>query len=128
MPINARASFQFGCSLPSLLVFKFCSENINRSRRGSTMKRILLCSLAISTVFALTVSNADAAARKHHPYYGKALKTKAQHQRYVRLAADGDFIDRDGWRHGHSWDNSCFRTLDYLPYSSACSGAAGGGF
>ena len=92
------------------------------------MKRILICSVAASAVLAMAVSNADAAKRKHHPkghYYAKTWMTKTQHQRYVRLAADGVLIDRDGWRKWHSWDNTCFRTLDYLPSASACSGAAG---
>jgi hypothetical protein len=89
------------------------------------MKRILLCSVAASAVLAMAASNADAASRKHHPkghYYGKAWTTKAHHQRYVRVAADGVLIDRDGWRNVHSWDNTCFRTLDYLHSDSACSG------
>ena len=95
------------------------------------MKRLLFCSLAASAAFAMTVSNADAAARQHHPKghrYAKTSTTKAQRQQYVRLAADGVAIDRDGWRHWQSWDNTCFRTLDYLPSTSACSGGGGGGY
>jgi hypothetical protein len=91
------------------------------------MKRIIFCSLAASAIFAMAMSNADAAGRKQHPaglYDGKAWPT-ADH---VRRSIDGDLIDRDGWRHGKSWDNTCFRTLDYLSYSSACSGSGGGGF
>jgi hypothetical protein len=32
-------------------------------------------------------------------------------------------IDSRGWRLWNgNWDNTCFRTLDYLPSMSACSG------
>ena len=91
------------------------------------MKRILFCSVAASAVFAMAVSNADAATRKHHPkghYYGKTWRTEANYQRqpYVRVAVDGVRIDRDGWRYWKSWDNTCFRTLDYLSSHSACTG------
>jgi len=89
------------------------------------MKRILFCSLAASAAFA-----ADAASRKHHPkghYYSKSWRSGPhyQHRPYVRVAADGVLVDRDGWRQVHSWDNTCFRTLDYLHSDSACGGAAG---
>ena len=36
-------------------------------------------------------------------------------------------IDSQGWRfHNGEWDNTCFRTLDYLSSMSSCSGGAGG--
>jgi hypothetical protein len=36
-------------------------------------------------------------------------------------------VDQQGWRFWNgSWDNTCFRTLNYLDSASACSGAAGG--
>ena len=36
-------------------------------------------------------------------------------------------IDGQGWRLWNgNWDNTCFRTLDYLSSSSACSGGGGG--
>jgi len=35
----------------------------------------------------------------------------------------GSTIDSQGWRLWNgNWDNTCFRTLDYLPSMSACSG------
>jgi predicted phage gp36 major capsid-like protein len=89
------------------------------------MKRMLFCSVAASAVFAMAVSNADAAARKHHPKghsYAKTWTTKPHHQQYVRVAVDGVAIDRDGWRYWKSWDNTCFRTLDHLSSHSACTG------
>ena len=48
--------------------------------------------------------------------------------RLVGLPANrnGDVVDRQGWRLlDGNWENTCFRTLDYLPSESACSGAAG---
>ena len=101
---------------------------INGSQRGSTMKRIIFCSLA-SAIFAMAIGNADAAARKHHPsghYDGKTWSTEAHQRPSVRRSVDGDLIDRDGWRHGKSWDNTCFRTLDYLSSMSACTGGGAG--
>ena len=93
------------------------------------MKRIMFCSLAVSAIFAMAISNADAQKRRPAGLYdGSAWSAETDRRHYVRRSVDGDFIDRDGWRHGHSWDNTCFRTLDYLSYSSACSGTAGGGF
>jgi hypothetical protein len=50
------------------------------------MKRILFCSLAASAIFAMAISNADAAARKHHPtgHYGaKAAKLRTQATRQL---------------------------------------------
>jgi hypothetical protein len=36
---------------------------------------------------------------------------------------NGDVIDSQGWRfHDGNWDNTCFRTLDYLSSMSACTG------
>jgi hypothetical protein len=87
------------------------------------MKSIISWALATSTIFAVAVNSADAASRKHPSgkWYAKAAPTKT----YVRRSADGHLIDRDGWRQWHSWDNTCFRTLDYLPNEAACSGSAG---
>jgi hypothetical protein len=101
------------------------------------MKRILFYSLAASAVCAMVMSSADAATRKHHPagHYKTAaakLKTVSSHQLLVgepaqtsvgrSIAGEGS-IDRDGWRHADgNWDNTCFRTLSYLPSASACSG------
>src|ERR1700687_5230632 len=97
------------------------------------MKRILFYSLAASAVFAVAVSSADAATRKHHPkghYSGKTWRNGGHHRYsvdeprrpFVRVAVDGVRIDRDGWRYWKSWDNTCFRTLDYLSSHSACTG------
>jgi hypothetical protein len=100
------------------------------------MKRLLLCSLAASAVFAMAVSNADASSQKHHKghYYGK---TWAHHHgdRWGRSqggyeqgwgrrrSIDGDLIDSAGWRlRNGNWDNTCFRTLDYLSSMSSCTG------
>lgn len=40
----------------------------------------------------------------------------------LRRNAEGDYIDRDGWRYrtGIGWDNTCLN-LDYLPSAYACS-------
>ena len=45
----------------------------------------------------------------------------AQAQTHVNRS--GDVIDSQGWRLSNgNWDNTCFRTLDYLSSMSACSG------
>jgi hypothetical protein len=45
----------------------------------------------------------------------------AQAQPHVNRS--GDVIDSQGWRLSDgNWDNTCFRTLEYLPSMSACSG------
>ena len=100
------------------------------------MKRILFYSLAASAVCATAMSNADAATRKHHPtghYAAVAAKLKTVANRQLLAseppqagtgrAIGGDPIDRDGWRLSNgNWDNTCFRTLNYLSSTSACSG------
>ena len=93
------------------------------------MKRIIFCLLTASAVFAVAMSNADAATRKHHPkgyHAGKTQTAKPHYQQYVRRSVDGVLIDSEGWRYWKSWDNTCFRTLDYLSSESACSGGVGG--
>jgi hypothetical protein len=41
----------------------------------------------------------------------------------VRRSPDGALIDSQGWRFWNGqWDNTCFRTLDHLSSSAACSG------
>jgi Spy/CpxP family protein refolding chaperone len=47
-------------------------------------------------------------------------------QAQTAVNRNGDVIDSQGWRlHDGNWDNTCFRTLDYLPSMSACSGSGG---
>jgi len=87
------------------------------------MKSIICLALAGSAIFALAISSADAASRKHPS--GKWYATAAPTETYVRRSGDGHLIDRDGWRQWHSWDNTCFRTLDYLANATACSGSGG---
>jgi hypothetical protein len=92
------------------------------------MKQILLCSLAASAALVIAMSSADAATRRHHAkgYHSGYYSGAASKRHYVRMAADGVRIDRDGWRHWMSWDNSCFRNLDYLHSQTACGGGLGG--
>ena len=57
----------------------------------------------------------------------KHAQKKPWHKRtgdwVLRRAADGAYIDRTGWRYYNgAWDNTCFRTLAYLPSQTACSG------
>src|SRR3984893_11098061 len=103
-------------------------DEINGSSRSSTMKRILFYSIAASSVFAITISNADAATRKHHAkghYEATAAKLKKVANRQLvvggpiemSIARDGS-IDREGF-------NGCFRTLNYLSSASACGGGGG---
>jgi len=45
-------------------------------------------------------------------------------QAQTAVNRSGDVIDSQGWRLSNgNWDNTCFRTLDYLSSMSACSGA-----
>ena len=87
------------------------------------MKPIFLYSLAASAVCAMALSNAEAATRKHysHDHYvsvAAKLRTVASRQLVVSEPSQTGA----GWSIG---DNSCFRTLSYLPSSSACGGAGG---
>ena len=99
------------------------------------MKRILSCVLAAGAVIAVAIGSADAAARKHHPGGYYQATADAHYWRFgdrpvrpwVRRSIDGDPIDRHGWRlRNGNWDNTCFRTLDYLSSMSACSGGGAG--
>jgi hypothetical protein len=48
-------------------------------------------------------------------------------QAQTAVNRNGDVIDSQGWRfHDGNWDNTCFRTLNYLDSASACGGGAGG--
>lgn len=58
------------------------------------MKRVLLCSLAASAIFAMAASDADAASRKHHPKGHHYAKTWTHYHHAKRWA---------GWRHHHEW-------------------------
>ena len=87
------------------------------------MKRILSHALAASAICAMAISTADAATRKHytHNHYASAaakLRSVANRQ----LAVSEPYQTGIGRSIG---DNSCFRTLSYLPSSSACGGAGG---
>jgi hypothetical protein len=45
----------------------------------------------------------------------------------IRRSANGELIDRNGWRlRNGEWDNTC-HNLSYLPSQFACSGYAVGG-
>ncbi len=67
--------------------------------------------------------------------FGAAAEAKTKRQRWhlsnnqrgcpVHQIADGSLVDCNGWRKWSGsigWDNTCFRTLDYLPSQFACSG------
>jgi hypothetical protein len=44
-------------------------------------------------------------------------------QAQTAVNRNGDVIDSQGWRlRDGNWDSTCFRTLDYLPSMSACTG------
>jgi len=72
------------------------------------------------------------------PWFGVAAEAKSKaaahyrhyaggpHQPSYRVSPDGALIDSQGWRYWNGqWDNTCFRTLDYLSSPSACSGGLG---
>ena len=101
------------------------------------MKRILFYSLAASVFCAVAMGNADAAARKQQPtdhYAATAAKLRTVSNRQLlvseapqttagRTIGSEGRIDRDGWRFTNgNWDNTCFRTLNYLSSTSACTG------
>jgi hypothetical protein len=78
---------------------------------------------AFAIVFAMVAAPLFGAAaetetrtKAHSRYYAYR-----QPQPYVRRSPDGALIDSNGWRlrDGH-WDNTCFRTLDYMPSMWAC--------
>ena len=103
------------------------------------MKRILFYSLAVSAVCAMAMSNADAATRKQKPtghYAAVAAKLKKVATRQLvvsgppqttvgRSIGFDNHIDGQGWRlNNGSWDNTCFRTHNYLSDMAACTGSA----
>jgi hypothetical protein len=48
-------------------------------------------------------------------------------QAQTRADQNQTVVDQQGWRFlNGSWDNTCFRTLNYLDSASACSGGAAG--
>jgi hypothetical protein len=55
-------------------------------------------------------------ARAHYQQFvGGPLQTS------IRRTANGDIIDKDGWRlKNGEWTSDCFRTLDYLGTDTAC--------
>lgn len=94
------------------------------------MKPILLCVLT-ATIALSTTSTTTAAPRKPHHKPQHHFKQPRYHDRiptphrYARISSDGVLIDRAGWRYNNNnWDNTCFRTLDYLHSISSCTGGA----
>ena len=93
------------------------------------MRRILFYSLAASAICAMAMSNAEAAsqngaaAAKLKTVGDRQLYVNEPSQPYVGSVAGDNLTDRDGWRlHNGNWDNSCFRTLNYLSSLSFCTG------
>jgi hypothetical protein len=87
-------------------------------------KLALLAGLAGAAVMALA---SQASAQSGAPYHAQAYVNPPYGSAIRGRSPNGDPIDRDGWRYRNgSWDNTCFRTLDYLDSMTACSGGGGG--
>jgi hypothetical protein len=55
---------------------------------------------------------------------GSVTSSATAAQARTAVDSNGSIIDGGGWRLWNgNWDNTCFRTLKYLPAMSACSGA-----
>jgi hypothetical protein len=65
--------------------------------------------------------------KAHHRHFVNGPLVAGPFQPTVRRSPDGALIDSQGWRYWNGqWDNTCFRTLDYLSSSSACTGGGTG--
>ena len=91
----------------------------------------IACGIAVVALFAAnfsgTTSEANAKPR-HRQYVHKRLgHLPNPNSSGLRRSADGDLIDRNGWRlRNGQWDNTCFN-LPYLASQTACGSYAVGG-
>jgi len=76
--------------------------------------------LACCAVFAAPVDarTLKGRAKVYHGYVAKRVSDCALHRTF-----GGNLADCQGWRlrrNATGWDNTCFRSLDYLPSMYAC--------
>ena len=83
--------------------------------------------LLLAAPLLAAAAEAGTRTKTHHRHFAHYQHfVDGPPQPYFRRSIDGHPIDSQGWRFWNGqWDNTCFRTLDYLPSASACSG---GGF
>jgi hypothetical protein len=90
----------------------------------NNIKKLTVCSAAFAILAApMFGSAAEARTKMHHRHFANNVRGCP-----VRQIADGSLVDCHGWRKWSGsigWDNTCFRTLDYLPSEFACSGRGG---
>src|SRR5215469_2183235 len=88
---------------------------------------------ALAAGFAILLSpiaGATAETRTHHrPHYRDHNRDYRQRSAGcpVHTNAFGELVDCRGWRKWSGsvgWDNTCFKSLDYLPGQYACTGNA----
>jgi hypothetical protein len=90
--------------------------------------RLTALFVCCTVLAALMLSIAEAAARTNRIYrrahYRDAMQRSAGCPTHKN--AYGELIDCRGWRlwsGSIGWDNTCFKSLDYLPGEYACSSA-----
>jgi hypothetical protein len=86
------------------------------------------CGIAVAALFAANFTGTEAKTKpRHRQYVHKRFGHLPPDRSGVRRSADGDLIDRNGWRlRNGQWDNTCFN-LGYLSSQSACGNYSGGG-
>jgi hypothetical protein len=82
---------------------------------------IILSILACGIIFVVPADGRTSRTRMK-VFHGHSMKRAANCQ--VHVTASGELADCRGWRpreNATGWDNTCFRSLDYLPSMYACA-------
>jgi hypothetical protein len=91
----------------------------------SACNKLAVFASALTLISApMLASAAEARTRTHHRHFANG-HNPSERGCPVHEIADGSLVDCHGWRKWSGaigWDNTCFRTLDYLPSQFACSG------
>ena len=83
----------------------------------------LVAILACCTIFAAPV-HARTSKGRFKPHHGHGYVARNASNCPLHVTASGALADCEGWRLRHNatgWDNTCFRSLDYLPSMYACA-------
>jgi hypothetical protein len=87
---------------------------------------IACCAILAPVMLAVTETMARTNRAHHRPHYRDRMQSPAGCP--VHTNAYGELIDCQGlrkWSGSIGWDNSCFKSLDYLPGQFACDSRGG---
>jgi hypothetical protein len=84
---------------------------------------IACCAILAPVMLSVTEATARTKRARHRAHYREPVQRSAGCP--VHTNAFGELIDCQGyrkWSGSIGWDNTCFKSLDYLPGEYACGG------